>query len=153
MVCSFRMRRITDITQVVDGFTALFFEKDQGPGDDLSSSVAVGHNTDDLVWVWGSHMHFVRHYAFGCNLWSFILRMSFAFQASLTLRASFIVADSYPPGAYLKLITQLSGFRKHEMNNPLALCELAAWAPNISARYIIKQTWPPKDRFYILDIF
>ena len=38
-----------------------------------------------------------------------------------------------------ELTSQLSGFRKHEMKNPLALCELAARAPNISAGHMIKQ--------------
>ena len=28
---------------------------------------------------------------------------------------------------------------KREMNNPLALCELAARAPNISAGHVVKQ--------------
>ena len=37
------------------------------------------------------------------------------------------------------LRSQLSGFRKREMNNPLALCELAATAPNISAGHMVKQ--------------
>jgi hypothetical protein len=39
----------------------------------------------------------------------------------------------------LLFIIQLSGFWKREMNNPLALCELAARAPNISAGHIVKQ--------------
>ena len=43
------------------------------------------------------------------------------------------------------------GFRKREMNNPLALCELAARAPNISAGHKVKQTWLPYDRVFILD--
>jgi len=37
------------------------------------------------------------------------------------------------------------------MNNPLALCELAARAPNISAGHKVKQAWLPNDRFFILD--
>ncbi len=36
-------------------------------------------------------------------------------------------------------VTQLSGFRTREMNNPLALCELAARDPNISAGHMVKQ--------------
>ncbi|RLC07138.1 MAG: hypothetical protein DRH90_01135 [Deltaproteobacteria bacterium] len=36
-----------------------------------------------------------------------------------------------------KLLTQLSGFSEREMNNPLALCELAARTPNISAGHMI----------------
>jgi hypothetical protein len=35
------------------------------------------------------------------------------------------------------LLTQLSGFRKREMNHPLARCELAARAPNISAGHLV----------------
>ena len=50
-----------------------------------------------------------------------------------------------------KYLTQLSGFSEHEMNNPLALCELAARAPNISASHIVKQAWLPNDRIFILD--
>ena len=38
------------------------------------------------------------------------------------------------------LMSQLSEFRKREMNNPLALCELAARAPSISAGHMVKQT-------------
>jgi hypothetical protein len=37
------------------------------------------------------------------------------------------------------------------MNNPLALCELAARAPNISAGLMIKQPWLPNDPVFILD--
>jgi hypothetical protein len=37
------------------------------------------------------------------------------------------------------------------MNNPLALCELAARAPNISAGHSVKQAWLPNDRIFILD--
>jgi len=36
------------------------------------------------------------------------------------------------------------------MNNPLALCELAARAPNISASHMVKQAWLPNDRVFIL---
>ncbi|RLD92611.1 MAG: hypothetical protein DRJ13_16410 [Bacteroidetes bacterium] len=39
----------------------------------------------------------------------------------------------------LKISAQLSGFSEHEMNNPLALCELAARTPNISAGHMVKQ--------------
>jgi hypothetical protein len=46
---------------------------------------------------------------------------------------------------------QLSGFRKREINNPLALCELAARAPNISAGHSVKQAWLFNDRIFILD--
>ena len=38
------------------------------------------------------------------------------------------------------------------MNNPLALCELAARAPNISAGHKLKQDWLPNDRVFILDL-
>ena len=38
-------------------------------------------------------------------------------------------------------MAQLSGYSEREMNNPLALCELAARAPNISPGHIIKQAW------------
>jgi hypothetical protein len=38
----------------------------------------------------------------------------------------------------LRLIAQFTGFRKREMNNPLALCELAARAPNTSAGHMVK---------------
>ena len=31
------------------------------------------------------------------------------------------------------------------MNNPLALCELAAMAPNISAGHMVKQAYPLND--------
>ena len=37
------------------------------------------------------------------------------------------------------------------MNNPLALCELAARAPNISTGHSVKQVWLPNDRVFILD--
>ena len=49
------------------------------------------------------------------------------------------------------LLTQLSGFSEHEMNNPLALCELAARTPNISAGHMVKQAWLQSDRVFILD--
>ena len=39
------------------------------------------------------------------------------------------------------------------MNNPLALCELAASAPNISAGHKIKKVWLPNDRVFILDFY
>ena len=45
----------------------------------------------------------------------------------------------------------ISDFSEHEMNNPLALCELAARAPNISAGHRVKQTWLPNNRVFILD--
>jgi hypothetical protein len=38
------------------------------------------------------------------------------------------------------------------MNNPLALCELAARAPNISAGHKVKQAWLSNDRVFRLDI-
>jgi hypothetical protein len=41
---------------------------------------------------------------------------------------------------------------EHEMNNPLALCELAARVPNISAGHKVKQAWLPNNRVFILDI-
>lgn len=37
------------------------------------------------------------------------------------------------------------------MNNPLALCELAARAPNISVGHMIKQDWLLNDHVFILD--
>jgi len=37
------------------------------------------------------------------------------------------------------------------MNNPLALCELAARAPNISTGHIVKQAWLQDDCVFILD--
>jgi hypothetical protein len=40
---------------------------------------------------------------------------------------------------------------EREMNNPLALCELAARAPNISAGHKVKQAWFLNDRVFILD--
>jgi len=43
------------------------------------------------------------------------------------------------------------GFSEREMNNPLALCELAARAHNISAGYRVKQVLLPNDRVFILD--
>ena len=46
---------------------------------------------------------------------------------------------------------QFSGFSDHEMNNPLALCELAARAPNISAGHKVKQAWLQNDRVFILN--
>ena len=36
-------------------------------------------------------------------------------------------------------VHQLSGFSEREMNNPMALCELAARAPNISAGHMVKK--------------
>jgi len=50
------------------------------------------------------------------------------------------------------LTTQLSGFSEREMNNPLALCELAARVPNISAGHRVKQMWLSNDQVYILDL-
>ncbi len=50
-----------------------------------------------------------------------------------------------------KPLTQLSGLSEHEMNNPLALCELAARFPNISAGHKVKQAWWPNDHVFILD--
>ena len=38
------------------------------------------------------------------------------------------------------------------MNNPLALCELAAKAPDISAGHSVKQVWLLTDRVFMLDI-
>lgn len=37
------------------------------------------------------------------------------------------------------------------MKNPLALCELAVRAPNISAGHMIKQEWLPNEFVFILD--
>jgi len=37
------------------------------------------------------------------------------------------------------------------MNNPLALCELAARVPNISAGHKVKQVWLSNDRVSVLD--
>ena len=37
------------------------------------------------------------------------------------------------------------------MVNPLALCELAARAPDISAGHGVKQGWFPNDLVFILD--
>ncbi len=37
------------------------------------------------------------------------------------------------------------------MNNPLALCELAARAPNISAGHMVKQVYLVNDLVFILD--
>jgi len=42
------------------------------------------------------------------------------------------------------------GLSEHEMNNPLALCELAARASNISAGHSVKEVWLPDDRVFIL---
>ena len=63
MVGSFRMRRITDVTQVVDHFAAVFPEKGQGAGEGLNSAMTVGHDADFMVWFWvyGSHLYFVGH--------------------------------------------------------------------------------------------
>jgi len=36
-------------------------------------------------------------------------------------------------------------------NNPLALCELAARAPYISAGQMVKEAWLPNDRVFTLD--
>jgi len=47
---------------------------------------------------------------------------------------------------------QLSGFSEREMNNPLALCELAARAPNISAGHGVKEVWLLNNRVFILDL-
>jgi len=46
---------------------------------------------------------------------------------------------------------QPSEFREREINNPLALCELATRAPNISAGHMVKQAWLSNDRIFILD--
>jgi len=48
-------------------------------------------------------------------------------------------------------MTQLFGFSEREMNHPLALCELAARAPNISAGHRAKQACLQNDRVFILD--
>ena len=37
------------------------------------------------------------------------------------------------------------------MNNPLALCELAARTPNISAGHMVKQVWLQSDRVFIFE--
>ena len=50
-----------------------------------------------------------------------------------------------------KIITQLSGFIERKINNPLALCELTARAPNISAGHRVKRVWMQKNRVFILD--
>jgi len=63
----------------------------------------------------------------------------------------FDIVPMSPPKDNIILI-QLSGFSEHEMNNPLALCELTARAPNISAGHKVKQAWLPNDRVFILDI-
>ncbi|MBT8370816.1 MAG: hypothetical protein KJO34_07630 [Deltaproteobacteria bacterium] len=42
-------------------------------------------------------------------------------------------------------------FSERELGNPLALCELAARAPNISAGQIVKQAWLLNERVFILD--
>jgi hypothetical protein len=39
------------------------------------------------------------------------------------------------------------------MNNPLALCELAARAPNISAGHMIKQVWLQNDHVFMLNFY
>ncbi len=39
------------------------------------------------------------------------------------------------------------------MNNSLALCELAARAPNISACHMVKYVWLSHGRVYILDYY
>ena len=52
--------------------------------------------------------------------------------------------------SYPRLLTQLSGFGEHEMNNHLALCELAARAPNIGVGHKIKQAWLLNDRVFML---
>ena len=46
MIGSFRMSGITDITQMIDGFTILLLEQRQGIGDAFSLAVAVGHDAD-----------------------------------------------------------------------------------------------------------
>ena len=46
---------------------------------------------------------------------------------------------------------ELANKKRREMNNPLALCELAARAPNISAGHMVKQAWLSNDRVFILD--
>ncbi len=51
----------------------------------------------------------------------------------------------------LRLLTQLTGFGEHEMNHPLALYELAARAPNISAGHNVKQAWLSNDHVFICD--
>jgi hypothetical protein len=51
----------------------------------------------------------------------------------------------------LRGMRSLFRFNEREMNNPLALCELAARAPNISAGHIVKQAWLPNDHVSILD--
>jgi hypothetical protein len=52
-----------------------------------------------------------------------------------------------------QLKTQLSGIRKREMNHSLALCELAARVPNISAGHGMKQTGCPFDCVYRFDFY
>jgi len=49
-------------------------------------------------------------------------------------------------------LTQLSGFSEREMNNPPALCELAARVPNISACHRVKQVWLSNDRVFMSDL-
>ncbi len=44
---------------------------------------------------------------------------------------------------------QLSGLGEREMNNPLALCELAARVPKISAGHMVKQAYLLNDRVFI----
>jgi hypothetical protein len=53
----------------------------------------------------------------------------------------------------VKIMAQLSGVSERKMDNPLALCELAARTPNISAGPSAKQAWLPNDRFFILDFY
>ena len=48
-------------------------------------------------------------------------------------------------------MTQLLGFSEREMNNPLALCELAARPPNVSAGHNLKQAWLSNDLVFILS--
>ena len=49
------------------------------------------------------------------------------------------------------LVTQFSGLSEREMNNPLALCELAARAPNVNAINKVKYAWLLNDRVFTLD--
>ena len=75
MVGRFRMCRITDVTQVIDGFTAVSAEKGQGLFERSIPSVAIGHNADipDGLLVCGSYLHVVRRLPYG---------LPFALQAS-----------------------------------------------------------------------
>ena len=50
MIGRFRMRRITDVAQVIDGFTAVFLKKYQGVDDGLRPAVAVGHDADVCIY-------------------------------------------------------------------------------------------------------